>query len=154
MKKEIVMKIIISALLLVIVALSFTQCVKVIHIQGMTIAGQELPTSYYTGYSSIVFSIVTILELRQLWFPQKQTSCKKCFFLNIFATVSHWFVQLYWDLISKIDLGFDSSPTYNRYEYGILVYVIYGLSFLVSILYIYLSVIITKNNLERQEQLQ
>ena len=147
-QEELFISFLISASLIVIVILSFTDCVTVTHHSGFSPWSTEYLTSllssqsinqttvYSQSFYPVFFCIYTAVQLLLLWLGRKRSVCVIGLILNIFFFGT--FLFYLFALGGMKPIAYDLSPEYNEYVYGIPVYVIFALGAAVTVLYFFL----------------
>lgn len=147
-QEELFISFLISAALIVIVILSFTDCVTVTHHPGFSPWSTEYLTSLLSSQSTnqttvytqsfwpVFFCIYTPVQLLLLWLGKKRSVCVIGLILNIYFFGT--FLFYLFALGGMKPIAYDLHPEYNEYVYGIPVYVIFALGAAVTVLYFFL----------------
>lgn len=138
-KEEYLYSVFISITLIVILILSFTDCVTVTHhpsLSGWSPNSRPITTNT-TGYLPVFICILTAAQLLLIWLVRKKFACIIGVLLNIIAAAFPVFYMTFSSQWGKTMSTFfyDYEPAYNEYVFGMPVYVILGLGAAVTVFY-------------------
>ena len=131
----------ITAFLIIIAILSWTECVTVTQYPAWSAWSPDLwnspPVVSTARYWPVYICILTGIELILLWAVKKRFACWIGIFLNIAATVGPCIGEILLSFVTKKlgELIYDFSPGYNTYSFSFPVFLIIILGVVNTTLY-------------------
>ena len=141
---EKVISICITVALAIIVILSFTKGVTVTHHPSQSGWSNTVKkvTTYQDYYAPYLIIILSSIQILLIWLVRKRFVCIIGILLNIIALaapITYMLFSTKWARFLNAST-YDYSYKYNEYIFGVPVYIIFGLGFVVTVLYVVLLV--------------